>query len=87
MIDYGKVKSTEKPESLVVDEYSVWVNTDIQEISENIGEDIEFVGYEYNQVQYDKNEYIRLQAEENATLQEQVTDTQIALCEVYELLG
>ena len=30
MVDYGKVRSTVKPEEKVVDDYSVWVNSDIE---------------------------------------------------------
>jgi hypothetical protein len=87
MVDYGKVRSTVKPESIVIDEFSVWQHTDIQEVSENVGEENEFVGYEYNMIQYDKDEFILKQAADNETLAKQITDTQVALCEVYELMG
>lgn len=87
MVDYGKVRSTVKPEPIVIDDFSVWQHTDIQKISENIGEENEFVGYEFNMVQYDKNEFILKQAEENNALSQQITDTQLALCEVYELMA
>lgn len=87
MIDYGKVRSTVKPESIVIDDFSVWQHTDIQEISENIGEENEFVGYEYGMIQYTKDEFILNQAAENEALQQQITDTQIALCEVYEMMA
>ena len=33
MIDYDIVNSTVRPKEKVVDEYSVWVNTDIAETS------------------------------------------------------
>ena len=87
MIDYGKTRSTEKPEHIVVDDYSVWVHTDIKEILENIGEENEFVGYEFNMIQYDKNEFIKAQTSENAELSQQITDIQLALCEVYEVMS
>lgn len=87
MTDYGKVRSTEKPERIVVDDYSVWVHTDIREISENIGEENEFAGYEFNMIQYDKNEFIKAQTSENAELSQQITDMQLALCEVYETIS
>lgn len=92
MIDYGKVRSTVKPDEIVIDEFSVWQHTDIQEVSENVGEEnefvgYEFVGYEFNMVQYDKNEFILKQAKENAELSEQITQTQIALTEVYEMMA
>lgn len=32
MIDYGKVRSTVKPDKVEIDEYSVWLNSDIKEI-------------------------------------------------------
>ena len=65
MVDYGKVRSTVEPESIVIDEFSVWEHTDIQEISENVGTEDEFVGYEYNMVQYTKDEFILMQTEQN----------------------
>lgn len=36
--------------------------------------------------QYTKDEFIMKQATENALLSQQVTDTQLALCEVYEMM-
>ena len=86
MVDYGRVRSTVKPEPIVIDEFSVWQHTGIQEISENVGEENEFVGYEFTMIQYSKDEFILQQATDNAALQQQITDTQIALCEVYELM-
>lgn len=46
MVDYGKVRSTVKPESIVIDDFSVWQHTNIQEVSENVGEENEFKGFE-----------------------------------------
>lgn len=86
MVDYGKVRSTVKPEPIVIDEFSVWQHTDIQEVSENVGEENEFVGFEYNMIQFTKDEFILNQAAENELLQQQITDTQLALCEVYEMM-
>lgn len=86
MVDYGKVRSTIKPESVVIDDYSVWVNTNIEAVSENVGTETEFNGFEYNMVQYDKNEYILKQAQANAELSDQLTETQLALCDVYEMI-
>ena len=78
MTDYGIVKSTVRPEAKVVDEYSVWVNTDISEIND---------GWEYHMVRYTKDEYIKLIGEKNTELESQLTDTQLALCDVYEMIG
>lgn len=76
MIDYGIVQSTVRPNSIKIDEHSVWIYRDIKEIE--MGED-KSIGYEYELAQYDKNEYIRM-------IDAQMTDTQLALVEVYEIL-
>lgn len=68
MVDYGKVRSTVKPESIVVDDFSVWQHTNIQEVSENVGEENEFKGFEFNMVQYTKDEFILQQAAMNQEL-------------------
>ena len=88
MKDYGKVTSFIKPEPKVIDEYSVWVNTDIKEIFTTMPEKSEEIVtlYQYNQIQYDKDEYISMIDDKNAMLEAQVTDTQLALCEVYEMM-
>jgi hypothetical protein len=82
----GKVRSTVKPEEKVVDDYSVWINSDIQEI-EVTHEGDTHTEYEFNQVQHTKDEYIRMIDEKNAKLESTITDTQMALCEVYESMG
>lgn len=63
--NYGKVRSTVQPEAIKIDEYSVWKCTNIQPIEEDIDENTTFVGYEYDLVQYDKDEYILLSEETN----------------------
>lgn len=83
MIDYGIVRNTVKPDKIEIDEYSVWVNSDTKEI-EVQSEDESHTEYEFNQVRYTKDEYIKLIDERNTTLESQLTDTQLALCEIYE---
>lgn len=83
MIDYGAVRSTVKPDKVEIDEYSVWVNSDIKEIQVQ-SEDESHTEYEFNQVRYTKDEYIKMIDERNTTLESQLTDTQLALCEIYE---
>lgn len=88
MINHGKVKSTIKPENMVIDEYSVWINENIQEIevedeivsADGQVEKKKTIMYEYDMLQYEKNEFIMQQSE-------QILDTQLALCEIYESLG
>jgi hypothetical protein len=83
MIDYGAVRSTVKPDAVEIDEYSVWVNTNITEIVVQL-ENESHTEYEFNQVRYTKDEYIKMIDERNSTLESQLTDTQLALCEIYE---
>lgn len=78
MIDYGRQRSTVQPEPMILDEHSVWIHTDIQAVEETVGEEV-FSGYEFDMVQYTKDEYI-------SKLDDQLTDTQLALVEVYELI-
>ena len=85
MIDYGRISSTVRPEGKVIDEFSVWINTDIQEV-EVTHECDTHTEYQFNQVRYTKDEYIKMIDEKNAELEGQVTDTQMALAEVYEMM-
>ncbi len=87
MIDYGTQRSTVKPLELELTETKVFVASNITPVNEPDTEDQPgFTGYEFGLVEYDKDEYIKLQAEHNAALEQQMTDTQLALCEVYELM-
>lgn len=87
MIDYGIQRSTVVPSELELTETKVFVYSNIVSISEvGTEEQPGFVGYEFNLVEYDKDEYIKLQVQQNTALEQQITDTQIALCEVYELM-
>lgn len=86
MINIGTVRGTEKPDKVVIDEYSVWINTNITEVQVT-DENGSRTEWEWNQVQYEKDEYIKMIDSKNAALEKQIDDTQIALCEVYELIG
>ncbi|MEO1815238.1 MAG: hypothetical protein ABGU93_06595 [Acetobacterium sp.] len=79
MKEFKNTRSTVNPEALVVDESSVWVCENIVEIAED-----EFQGFEYDLIQYGKDEYIQLIAEKNIQLEAGLTDTQLALVEIYE---
>lgn len=88
MIDYGKQKSTVEPQELELTETKVFVASNITPVNESGTEEQPgFTGYEFDLVEYDKDEYIKLQAEKNDALEVQLTQTQIAMCEVYEMLG
>ena len=66
MKDYGRVRSTVAPEPMVIDEFSVWVHSNITSVEEDNGEET-FVGFEYDMVQYDKDEYIKIITEKSKT--------------------
>lgn len=87
MKEYGKQRSTVKPLELELTETKVFVNSDIVQVNE-LGTDEQpgFTGYEFTLTEYEKDEYIKLQAEKNESLGKQVTDTQVALTEVYEMI-
>lgn len=83
MKDFGRQRSTVSPEPMVVDEFSVWVHSDIVPVEENVGEET-FTGFEFNMIQYSKDEYIKMMAEKNSTIETQLNNTQLALVELYE---
>lgn len=72
MLIYGKVRSTVPPIPLKIDEQSVWVSRNVTAVDSENG-----IEYEYDLLHYTKDEYIRL-------LDNQVTDTQVALVELFE---
>lgn len=85
MTENKNVQSTIKPKKIEIDEYSVWVNEDIKEITIT-DENSSHTEYEYNQTQYSKDEYILILSENNKNLEDMLTNTQLAICEVYEML-
>lgn len=89
MIDYGTQRSTVRPNAVEITETKVFTASDITEISvtDQNEEETEHTEFEFHLVEYDKDEYIRIQAEKNADLEDQLTQTQIAICEVYEMMG
>lgn len=86
MINHGRVQSTVEPKEIEIDEYSVWENTNISEITVT-DENGEHTEYEFSQTQYSKNEYIKFLQNNNKELEDKLTDTQLALCDVYEMIG
>ena len=88
MKEYGKVRSTKQPEQKVIDDYSVWVAANITPVSEPGTDEMPgFEGYEYDLTQYSKNEYIKMIDDKNASLDEQITQAQEAMCEIYEMMA
>lgn len=89
MQKYTNVRSTaETVQELEIHESSVIVNSGIKEIHEKGTEDDPnsgFDGWEIAlQIIYGKDEYIKALSDKNASLEEETTNLQIALTEVYE---
>lgn len=83
MTEMGIVRSTVKPNAVEIDDYSVYVNSNIQTVQSTTDSE-STTEYEYNQIRYDKNEYIKMIADRNSALESQMVDTQLAICEIYE---
>lgn len=88
MIDYGKQRSTVKPLEIELTESKVFVASNITPIEEpGTDEQQGFTGFEFDLAEYSKDEYIKIQAEKNATLEDEITQAQVAMCEIYEMIG
>lgn len=77
MIEHGKVQSAIKPKAIDIDEYSVWVAENITETT--IEND---VLYEYELVQYTKDEYIKLLVERDLTKADAILDLSTIVAEM-----
>lgn len=71
MKDMGIVQgSPEMAVPLVVGKDTVYVHTDIQQVPDAEGNMV----WQYHEVQYEKDEYIKMLAQKNQSLEEQLTD-------------
>ena len=86
MKNYGLQRSVVEPSAVEITESKVFVATDIEQVTLNMDEQ-EVQEYQFNLVEYDKDEYIKIISEKNKELEQQMTDTQLALCDVYEMLA
>lgn len=88
MKDLGIVQSTERPSDVDIRETKVFVASDIKEVHEKkTDEQPGFDGYSYNLKEYDKDEYIKSIQAKNAELEDETTQVQVALTEIYEMIG
>lgn len=86
MKDYGLTRAMEIPKEIDIKETKVFVTTDIEQITVETEEDTH-IEYQFNLIEYEKDEYIQMMVEKEKDLERQITDTQLALCDVYEMLG
>ena len=79
-----KVQSTVKPQPVEIDEFSVWIAKNIQEVTVKDEEGNSHVEYEYELTQLTKDEYI-LKLHDAQELNK--IQSELALAELAELLG
>ena len=78
--------SIQQAQPLIVNKDTVYVHTNIVQAIDEDGNIVDGL-YVYDEVQYTKDEYIQMIAEKNETLERDLTDTQLAIAEIYESLG
>lgn len=78
--------SLQQAQPLIVNKDTVYVHSNIVQATDEDGNVIDNL-YVYDEVQYTKDEYIQIMAEKNSQLEKELTDTQLALCELYESVG
>lgn len=85
MKDMGIVQgSREAALPIVIGYDTVYVHTDIQEYQETMEGGEVITGYKYHEIQYTKDEYLKIQADKQSRLEESVTNVQGAILELYE---
>jgi len=82
---YTKVHSTIRPQEIEITPTEVYIAQNITPYEEILDNGI-ISGFEYDSIKYTKDEYLIKLAEENSNLRQELTDTQIALCDIYEAL-
>ena len=78
--------SYEQAQPLIIGKTTVYVHTNIVQATDEDGNIVDGL-YVYDEVQYTKDEYIQMIAEKNETLERDLTDTQLAIAEIYESLA
>ena len=79
MIEHGKTQSVVMPEAVEIIETKVFVASNIETV-EQVIDGVSVTLYEFDYTEYEKDEYIK-------ALEAEVTETQLALCDVYELIA
>lgn len=81
MTDYGVVTGSEaQAQELIIGADTVYIHTDIKKLNQKDEQGNDMNLYQYHEVQYSKDEYIKL-------LTSQVTETQEAITDIYETMA
>ena len=85
MKNHGQTRSTTEPLAVEVTASKVFVASNVEQITvqDQSGERTE---YQYDLMEYEKDEYIKMMNDRNETTEAELTDVQLALCDVYELI-
>ena len=78
MKSYGKVQSLNQPQEIEIKEEKVFLASNIQPYTTVI-EDKEESGYEYDYVEYTKDEYIKLLSQQSQRLEEELAAAKVLL--------
>ena len=82
---YEQIHSSVNPPEIEITTDKVYLYSNIQNlVFIDGGRSMNY--YEYTITEYTKDEYLTLLSQRNANLQQELLDTQSALCDVYELL-
>ena len=65
--------------------FYIYVHSNIVQAKDADGNIIDDL-YVYDEIQYTKDEYIKIMADKNSQLEQEVIDTQLALCDIYETI-
>ena len=85
---YKNTQSTVEPKEFEINPYKVFIAKNIQLIeNSSTEEEIVITLYQYDLYEYTHEEYINILRETNETLQQEILDTQMALCDIYEDMG
>lgn len=85
MIDIGNVRgSAAQAKPLIISRDTVYVHTNIEQVTDTDGNVIDNL-FSYDEIQYDKDEYLKMVIDDNQKATSDITDLQLALTEMYEL--
>lgn len=81
--------SAQQAKPLIITSDTVYIHTDIQRVTIEATAEMDNPPelYQYNEIQYEKDEFLELIVNKNQELEDQITDTQLALTEIYEVLA
>ena len=85
MKNWGLTRETEIPKEVQVFETKVFVSSNIHEVEVTDSETGDtYTEYEFDLIEYTTSEYIDILSKENKAMEESLTDTEMALVDLYE---